>query len=512
VAAVTSFAVTDRIPPPSLLRAALAGGYLFLSLSADGAAAGSGPDPVLTAKYCAACHLPPPPDAIVRDRWAELFELMRGMIEERQMPFDEAEYASLLAAYESAAPEVFDPIPDDLPPSPIEFERGEVGLECSSDRPRITNVLVTDLDRDGRDDVIVCDDVAGRVSWLRIESGTWNEVVLAEIPAPSRVSVVDYDGDGHLDVVVASIGFVEPTDDLIGSVWLLVNRGDTTFEPRRLVAGLPRVADVKPIDYNGNGKIDFVVACFGWRKSGGIVLLEQVHPKLFVEHRVADRNGAMQIEVADWNGDGHDDFVVLFAQEHESVELYLNDGHGRFEWQTLARAPHPAWGSSGIQLVDLDQDGDLDLVWTNGDMMDEVSIAKPYHGVRWLENRGGELIPHELVRMPGCYRAVVRDIDGDGHLDLVASSLNFFWPTDDFPSLLWLRNDGRQNFSPFRILHSPTNLVTMDVGDLDHDGIPDIIVGGMHLAGPLGRHGRLTAAFGKARTEPSPEKPGPARP
>lgn len=465
----------------------------------------------LAAKYCAACHLVPTPETITREHWPELFELMRGWIHERNLPFDQAEYARLLAHYEAEAPEAFEPVPDDFAKSPIEFQRGEIGLECSSERPTITHLLVTDLDQDGRDDVLVCDNVAGRVSWLKIDGSSWNEIYIADIVSPVKTTVLDYNGDGHLDIVVASLGFISPTDDLIGSVWLLVNRGDLTFEPLRLVDGLPRVTDVKPIDYNGNGKTDFVVACFGWRKSGAIVLLEQVTPTLFLEHRVSDRNGAMQIEVTDFDGDGSQDFFALFAQEHESIELFRNDGEGRFEQRTIARAPHPAYGSSGMQLVDLDGDGDLDILYTNGDMMDEVSIAKPYHGVRWLENRDGEFVLHELVNMPGCYRAVAADMDGDGHLDIVVSSLNFNWTFHDFPSLIWLRNDGHQNFTPHTILYSPTNLATMDVGDLNHDGLPDIVVGGMHLPGPLGREARVTAVFAMPPTDPGPEEKEEAR-
>ena len=90
-------------------------------------------------------------------------------------------------------------------------------------------------------------------------------------------------------------------------------------------------------------------------------------------------------------------------------------------------------------------------------MMDEISLAKPYRGVRWLENI-------------------------DGHLDIVVSSLNF---------------------TASKIIYSPTNLATIDVGDINHDGIPDIIVGGLHVPGPLGRHARVTAVFntGKLRAD-----------
>lgn len=457
----------------------------------------------LSAKYCTACHLPAPPEAVTKEHWPQLFELMRGWILGRQLPLDEVEYTELLYLFQERSPVSFPPLPAVPGMGPLGFQAGEVGLECLEERPKITHLTVTDLDRDGREDALVSDDVTGRVTWLRIEEDSWKETVLAEITSPASTTVADYDRDGDSDIVVASLGYISPTDDPIGSVWLLVNRGDLTFEPVRLLHEVPRVTDVKPGDFNGDGKIDFVVAAFGWRETGEVILLEQVTPKVFLRHSVHEQNGAMEIEVADLDGDGATDFLVLFAQQHESIEWFRNNGEGLFEHRTLARGPHPAFGSSSLQLVDLDGDADLDLISTNGDMMDEVSLPKPYHGVRWLENRGGEFINHELFATPGCYDAVAHDMNGDGHLDLVVSSLYFDWAESDFPSLVWLENDGAMNFTPRSILHAPTNLARVAVGDLNHDGLPDILAGGMHLPGPLGRHARLTAVFATGRP---PEK------
>jgi hypothetical protein len=50
------------------------------------------------------------------------------------------------------------------------------------------------------------------------------------------------------------------------------------------------------------------------------------------------------------------DFVALISQEHETIVAFINEGGGRFRKQTLYSAPHPGWGSSGIQLVDLNGD------------------------------------------------------------------------------------------------------------------------------------------------------------
>ena len=75
---------------------------------------------------------------------------------------------------------------------------------------------------------------------------------------------------------------------------------------------------------------------------------------------------------------------------------------------------------------------------------------------------------------------------------IVVTSLVSDWADQSRRSLIWLENDGAQQFTPHGIAGAPTHLVTADVADLDGDGRPDIIAGGLHMFGPYDRLGRVT--------------------
>ena len=176
------------------------------------------------------------------------------------------------------------------------------------------------------------------------------------------------------------------------------------------------------------------------------------------------------------------------------ISVFINDGRGGFREQVLFRAATPAYGSSGIQLADLDGDGDVDILYTNGDNMDlPTRIPRPFHGVQWLENKGGLRFEwHDIRRWYGAYTSVVADLDHDGHLDIVVGSLFNDWDDPNRASLMWLRNDGTQQFTAHTLAREPSQLISLAVADLDGDGVLSVIGSGMHGFPPYDRMARLT--------------------
>ena len=400
--------------------------------------------------------------------------------------------SAVVRYFEARAPVALPPqerFPEAAHPLPIALERRSFAHSNRALEPAVSNVRFVQLSNDRIPDVLACDMRHGQLLAIRRGDASDSPRVLCDsLHNPGHVEVVDLDGDGLKDILVADLGSFVPSDQKLGSViWLRAGR-DGTFTPMPLAWGLGRVADVQAADFDGDGDLDLVVAVFGMQVAGEILYLENrtrdyARPE-FLPARLDPRHGAIHVPVADLNGDGRPDFVALFAQEHETVVAFLNAGAGRFTREVVYTAPHPAFGSSGIELVDLDKDGDLDVLYTNGDVLDGKPILRPDHGVHWLENRGGfPFQEHRLASLYGASRAVAADMDGDGDLDVVASS---FLPSDLYgprrrrlglASVILLEQTTPRVFVRHVLETVTADHITCDVGDFDGDGRMDLALG-----------------------------------
>ena len=456
------------------------------------------------AAQCGLCHPAPSPASLTHTNWVEVFHRMAEIRQIKGVqPLTEAQHVDLLHFYLTFSPTNA----PRLAPEPALVTRVDhrevvptpFGTPAAADsriHPLLGNVRITDLDRDGRPDVILCDIESSQVAWVHRRAGStnWVEESLAAVPHPTRSRPWTNSISGRTDLIVAAQSRIDPTDDPVGSVVWLQNQGSTGFVSKTLVEGLGRVAGVEPGDFNGDGRIDFLVAGFGYLRTGGIGWLENQGGDAWSYRPLVERTGAIDALPVDLDGDGRLDFVALFAQEHERISAFLNDGHGGFRERVLFEAGTPAYGSSGISLVDLDGDGDLDILYTNGDSMDlPTRIPRPFHGVQWLENRGDLRFEwHDIRRLYGAYTAVAVDLRGDRHPDLFVGTLFNDWEDPERASLLWFRNDGHQRFTGHALARVPTQLISLAAGSLENDGSLDLLATGMHGFPPFDRRGRVS--------------------
>jgi len=182
--------------------------------------------------------------------------------------------------------------------------------------------------------------------------GTWPWRVVSAQSQDEQLTAGDIDRDGDLDL-------------LLGTQWLRNDTASWSFQTLNSSAGMPDRNRL--VDINGDGRLDAVVGFEGVSTLAKLVWYEQpVSPtNAWTEHLITNLVGPMSIDVADLDRDGDVDVVVgehnLANPASARLIIFENrDGVGG-SWQ-----PHVVYTGDehhdGAQLVDIDGDGDLDII------------------------------------------------------------------------------------------------------------------------------------------------------
>ncbi len=290
--------------------------------------------------------------------------------------------------------------------------------------------------------------------------------------------VVDLVRQGK-DILTCKIGTdLLGNNSRLGSVQLFhLKNGKIEPQGRAISDMLKRPVQITSADLNGDLKNDLLVCEFG-NMYGSLHWMENKGRGKYFRHDLRALPGATRAYVRDEDHDGLPDIWALFAQGEEGIFLFSNKGDGSFEQQQVLRFP-PTYGSSYFELDDFNGDGYPDILYTCGDRGDGIRQLKPYHGVYIFINNGKNVFTQRyFYHVNGCVKAMAKDFDGDGDLDIAA--IGFFTdirnPGEGFT---YLRNMGDQKFEPYTLPVAADfpRVLTMDIADTDGDGKPDIVLG-----------------------------------
>ncbi len=269
-------------------------------------------------------------------------------------------------------------------------------------------------------------------------------------------SLADLDNDGDLDIVIGSN---------TGTIWWFENKDGKEFARHLLGENALTNKGGVVVDIDGDGLLDQV--------SGGTWYK---NPGNNTESWKRFESGAIisyDMQAADLNNDGHPE--IISTSDIDGTYIYFPGNKPEKKWKKIEIGDGVAGGIAPMGIGDLDNDGDLDIVRSNlwyDNLEGDAS--------KWSEHKTLRFV-NALGKYANSSRVYLVDMDGDGDLDVVQAESNIengkiaWHEKKDYRGLNWYLHPIASE--TMQDLHS------LCVADFDNDGDYDVFSG----AGPMSK-------------------------
>ncbi|KNC54164.1 fibronectin type III domain-containing protein [Thecamonas trahens ATCC 50062] len=323
-------------------------------------------------------------------------------------------------------------------------------------------VVAEDIDGDGDLDLAVASNGDHTLAWFANTNGSGDfgpaQIVTSTASGASVVAAADMDGDGDVDLIVGAL-------DEGAASWFPNTDGAGTFGLGNVIAtsvNLPRT--VTPVDIDDDGDIDIVIGSGSTFSAKALSWYSNDGTGSFSSARTVRSVSATPTAVtaADIDGDGDWDLAVGLVETGETVWYRNLDGAGAFAAaRTISTTANYV---TDIVAVDMDGDGDLDI----------ATASKNDNTVAWRENTDGfgSFGPEILVTASasGAASVAAGDIDGNGAIDFAVASATA-------NTVGWFRNAMYWHMyarTPVVVTSAAPGAASVAAGDFNGDGAVDL--------------------------------------